>query len=55
MQQALDDEGAMGVKHMPGELWAMADSSWADVKPAKKSTLSNMLFMNNAVFSWRNA
>ena len=42
-------------KHMPGELWAMADSSWADVKPARKSTLCYMLFMNNAVFSWRSS
>ena len=32
-------------KHMPVELWAMADSSWADVKPARKSTLCYMLFM----------
>lgn len=33
----------------------MADSSWADVKPARKSTLCYMLFMNNAVFSWRSS
>ena len=32
-------------KQMPGELWAMADSSWADVKPARKLTLCYMLFM----------
>ena len=42
-------------KHLPGELWAMADSSWADVKPARKSTLSYMLFINNVVFSWRSS
>ena len=40
---------------MPGELWALSDSSWADVKPARKSSLSYMLFMNNAVFSWRSS
>ena len=33
----------------------MADSSWADVKPARKSTLCYMIFMNNAIFSWRSS
>ena len=33
----------------------MSDSSWADVKPARKSSLCYMLFMNNAVFSWRSS
>ena len=38
-----------------GELYAYADSSWADVIPARKSTYSYFLMLNNAAISWRSA
>ena len=39
----------------PGQLGAYADSSWADVIPARKSTYSYVLMLNNAAVSWRSA
>jgi len=35
----------------PCELYACADSSWADVVPSRKSSQSYVVFCNNAVFS----
>jgi hypothetical protein len=39
--------------HKMHEIWACADSSYADHKPSRKSTMAYMLFVNNAVFSWK--
>jgi hypothetical protein len=39
----------------PGQLGAYADSSWADVIPARKSPYSYVLMLNNAAVSWRSA
>jgi hypothetical protein len=36
---------------MPGELWALSDSSWADVKPARKSTLCYQFFWRSSLAS----
>jgi hypothetical protein len=37
----------------PCELYAYADSSWADVVPSRKSSQCYLVFCNNAVFSWK--
>ena len=39
--------------HQRHEIWASADSSFADTKPLRKSTFCYQLFVNNAVFSWK--
>ena len=39
--------------HKRHEIWACADSSYADCKPSRKSTMAYGLFVNNAVFSWK--
>jgi hypothetical protein len=46
---------AQGVKFPfhPCELYAYADSSWADVVPSRKSSQCYLVFCNNAVFSWK--
>ena len=38
---------------VPCELYAYSDASWADVVPQRKSSLSYLIFCNNAVFSWK--
>jgi hypothetical protein len=37
------------------EIFAFADSSWADDKPSRKSMYSYILFCNNAAFSWKSS
>jgi hypothetical protein len=39
--------------HVKHQIWACADSSFADAKPSRKSTMAYGLFVNNAVFSWK--
>ena len=39
--------------HKRHEIWACADSSYADCKPSRNSTMAYGLFVNNAVFSWK--
>jgi hypothetical protein len=36
---------------VPCELYAYSDASWADIVPQRKSSLSYLIFCNNAVFS----
>jgi len=38
---------------VPCELYAYSDASWADIVPQRKSSLSYLIFCNNAVFSWK--
>ena len=38
---------------MPCEIYAYSDASWADIVPQRKSSLSYLIFCNNAVFSWK--
>jgi hypothetical protein len=38
---------------VPCEIYAYSDASWADVVPQRKSSLSYLIFCNNAVFSWK--
>ena len=38
---------------VPCEIYAYSDASWADVVPQHKSSLSYLIFCNNAVFSWK--
>ncbi len=38
---------------MPCELYPYSDASWADIVPQRKSSLSYLIFCNNAVFSWK--
>lgn len=47
--------GGLNVRHPHelNEIWACADSSYADVKPSRKSSLMYLLFVNNATFSWK--
>jgi hypothetical protein len=35
------------------ELYAYSDASWADIVPQRKSSLTYLIFCNNAVFSWK--
>jgi hypothetical protein len=35
---------------VPCEIYAYSDASWADVMPQRKSSLSYLIFCNNAVF-----
>ena len=37
----------------PGEFGTWADSSWADVKPSRKSTSCHYIMCNNALVHWR--
>ena len=37
---------------VPCEIYANSDASWADIVPQRKSSLSYLIFCNNAVFSW---
>jgi hypothetical protein len=37
----------------PGEFESWADSSWADVKPSRKSTSCHYIACNNALVHWR--
>ena len=39
--------------HVKHQIWSCADSSFADAKPSRKSTMAYCLFVNNAVFSWK--
>lgn len=39
--------------HKRHEIWSHVDSSYADAKPSRKSTMAYCLFVNNAVFSWK--
>ena len=41
--------------HVRHEIWAGADSSFADIKPSRKSTFCYQLFVNNAIFSWKSS
>ena len=36
-----------------GEILAYVDSSWADDKNNRRSSMDYYLFINNATFSWR--
>jgi hypothetical protein len=38
---------------VPCEIYAYSDASWADIVPQRKSSLSYLIFCNNAVFSWK--
>jgi hypothetical protein len=38
---------------VPCELYAYSDASWAHIVPQRKSSLSYLIFCNNAVFSWK--
>ena len=38
---------------VPGEFESWADSSWADVKPSRKSTSCHYIACNNALVHWR--
>ena len=40
---------------VPCEIYAYSDASWADVVPQRKSSLSYLIFCNNAVFSWKSS
>ena len=40
---------------VPCEIYAYSDGSWADVVPQRKSSLSYLIFCNNAVFSWKSS
>lgn len=40
---------------VPCEIFAYSDASWADVVPQRKSSLSYLIFCNNAVFSWKSS
>jgi hypothetical protein len=35
------------------KIYAYSDASWADIVPQRKSSLSYLIFCNNAVFSWK--
>ena len=37
----------------PGDIGSFADSSWADVKPSRKSTNCHYILCNNALVHWR--
>ena len=39
--------------HVIGEFLAYVDSSWADDKNNRRSSMAYYLFVNNATFSWR--
>jgi hypothetical protein len=38
-----------------GTVGSGLDASWADVVPQRKSSLSYLIFCNNAVFSWKSS
>ena len=38
---------------MTCEIYAYSDASWADIVPQRKSSLSYLIFCNNAVLSWK--
>ena len=40
---------------VPCEIYAYSDASWTDVVPQRKSSLSCLIFCNNAVFSWKSS
>jgi hypothetical protein len=40
---------------VPCEIYAYSDASWADIVPQRKSSLSYLIFCNNAVFSWKSS
>jgi hypothetical protein len=40
---------------VPCEIYADSDASWADVVPQRKSSLSYLIFCNNAVFSCKSS
>jgi hypothetical protein len=40
---------------VPCEIYTYSDASWADVVPQRKSSLSYLIFCNNAVFSWKSS
>ena len=37
------------------EIFAYSVASWADIVPQRKSSLSYLIFYNNAVFSWKSS
>jgi hypothetical protein len=40
---------------VPCEIYAYSDASWAEIVPQRKSSLSYLIFCNNAVFSWKSS
>ena len=38
---------------VPCEIYAYSDASWADIVPQRKTSVSYLIFCNNAVFSWK--
>jgi hypothetical protein len=43
----------VSLPHVLGEILAYVDSSWADDKNNRRSSMAYYLFVNNATFSWR--
>jgi len=43
----------VSLPHVLGEIFAYVDSSWADDKNNRRSSMAYYLFVNNASFSWR--
>ena len=43
----------VSLPHVLGEILAFVDSSWADDKNNRRSSMAYYLFVNNATFSWR--
>jgi len=43
----------VSLPHILGEIWAFVDSSWADDKNNRRSSMAYDLFVNSATFSWR--
>jgi len=43
----------VSLPHILGQILAFVDSSWADDKNNRRSSMAYYLFMNNATFSWR--
>ena len=54
-RQLIYNAGKVKLPHLPGQLFAYSDASWADVIPRRKSTYCYIVFVNNAVFSWKSA
>jgi hypothetical protein len=40
---------------VPYEIYAYSDASWADIVPQRKSSLSYLIFCQNAVLSWKSS
>ena len=54
-RQIIYNAGKVKPPHLAGQLYSYSDSSWADVIPRRKSTYCFLVFVNNAVFSWKSA